>query len=194
MRRRGWLIGGAFAVAFVALAAASNFVWYLWQVNGEEGTFSMAQALPPCNGQVLVEGFTYRFRDPRRGEIVMFHAAGEIGGTITPDAHSRELQINKRVIAIPGDTVSAHDGRVYVNGRKADDIPTLDFRPVHLGKKQYWVMGDNRSVSYDSRDFGPVPRDAIYARAVLIVWPFHRFGVPRYDKSAKPPGSLCGQG
>jgi hypothetical protein len=53
-------------------------------------------------------------------------------------------------------------------------------------------MGDNRTVSADSRAFGPVPRNAIYARVVLNVWPVGRFGVPRYDKNENPPGPLCG--
>jgi signal peptidase I len=93
---------------------------------------------------------------------------------------------------VPGDTVVGRNNRVYVNGRKADDIPTDPFSAVHLGPKQYFVMGDNRSASHDSRVFGPVPRGAIYARAILIVWPLHRFGVPKYNKSQVPPGPLCG--
>ena len=178
-------------VALVALLVVLNLA-QLWQINGESGTFSMAPTLPACNGQVLVEGFTYRFRDPHRGEIVMFHARGAIGATITPDASSRDLQINKRVIGIPGDTVVGQAGRVYVNGRPADDIPTTPFSSVHLGSKEYFVMGDNRVASHDSREFGPVPRGAIYARVILNVWPFSRFGVPGYNKKLKPPGPLCG--
>ena len=96
------------------------------------------------------------------------------------------------MIGVPGDTVVGRSDRVYVDGKKADDIPTRPFPAVHLGSKEYFVMGDNRSVSYDSRGFGPVPRGAIYARVVLIVWPFGRVGVPRYDKTQKPPGTLCG--
>ncbi|MGH3142991.1 MAG: signal peptidase I [Gaiellales bacterium] len=186
------LIGLAVTLVVLALLAVSNFWLYLWQISGAQGTFSMAPALPACSGQTLVEGFTYKFRDPHRGEIVAFHARGQIGGEITPDAHSRQLQINKRVIGVPGDTVVGRNNRLYVNGQKADDIPTRSFPAVNLGPKQYFVVGDNRSASYDSRDFGPVPRGAIYARAILIVWPFGRFGVPAYNKHAKPPGPLCG--
>jgi signal peptidase I len=191
-RRKRLLIGLAVTLVVVALLLVSNFWLYLWQISGAQGTFSMAPALPACNGQTLVEGFTYLFRDPHRGEIVSFHARGEIGGQITPDPHSRQLQLNKRVIGVPGDAVAGRNNRVYVDGRKADDIPTLPFPSIHLGPKQYFVMGDNRSVSHDSRDFGPVPRAAIYARAILVVWPLGRVGVPRYEKHVKSPGALCG--
>ena len=164
----------------------------LWQINSESGTFRMAPTLPPCNGKVLAEGFTYLFRDPHRGEIVMFRARGSVSGQIVPTTHHANLQVNKRVIAIPGDTVVGKNGRVYVNGQPADDIPTDAFPAVHLDRKQYFVMGDNRSASEDSRTFGPVPRNAIYARVILDVWPLHRFGGPGYNKNSKPPGKLCG--
>ncbi len=192
MRRKRLLTRLAVGLMIVALLAVSNLWWELWQISGAQGTFSMAWALPPCNGQTLLEGFTYHFRDPHRGETVTFHARGAIGSQITPDPHSRELEINKRLIGTPGDTVVGRNNRVYVNGRKADDIPTPPFPRVHLGPEQYFVMGDNRIASHDSRDFGPVPRGAIYARAILIVWPLGRFGVPKYNKSQVPPGPRCG--
>jgi signal peptidase I len=156
------------------------------------GTSSMAPTLPPCNGRTIAEGFTYRFRDPHRGEIVVFHARGHIGGSFTPDPGSRQLAVNKRVIGVPGDTVSGHDGRVFVNGTKADDIVTDEgFPPVHLEPDQYFLLGDNRSYSQDSRVFGPVDRQAIFARVVLIYWPRKRFGVPGYRKRGTPPGPAC---
>ena len=156
------------------------------------GTSSMAPTLPPCNGETIAEGFTYRFRDPRRGEVVVLHARGRIGGTLVPDPASRDVALNKRVVGIPGDTVSGHDGRVFVNGRKADDIVTDEgFSPVRLGPDEYFVLGDNRNFSQDSRAFGPVERDAIFARVFLIVWPLGRFGVPGYDKHHVPPGPQC---
>jgi signal peptidase I len=157
------------------------------------GTSSMAPTLPPCNGRTIAEGLTYRFRDPHRGEIVVFHARGHIGGSITPDPGSRQLAVNKRVIGVPGDTVSGHDGRVFVNGTKADDIVTAEgFPPVRLQPDQYFLLGDNRSYSQDSRVFGPVERKAIFARVVLIYYPFKRFGVPRYEQARTPPGPACG--
>src|SRR6185312_11442465 len=109
----------------------------------------MAPTLPGCNGRHLDEDFTYRFRDPHRGEIVLFHARGEIGGTITPDPSSRQLGVTKRVIGVPGDTVVGRSGRVFVDGKAADEIPTEPFPSVRLGKGQYFVLGDNRSASED---------------------------------------------
>ena len=79
----------ALVVSFAALVVVLtilNVVLSYWQINGESGTFSMAPALPPCNGKVLAEGFTYLFRNPHRGEIVMFRARGSVGGEIVPTA------------------------------------------------------------------------------------------------------------
>jgi len=121
--RRRLLIVGSSAVVVVVLVAL-NLLSY-WQINGESGTFSMARALPPCNGQVLVEGFTYLFRDPHRGEIVMFHARGSIGGEIVPTSHHANLQINKRVIGIPGDSVaySSRPRSILRHGRQSQRVP-----------------------------------------------------------------------
>ncbi len=98
----------------------------------------------------------------------------------------------ERVIGVPGDTVAGHNGRVFVNGEKADDIPMSSFPRIHVGRNAYFVLGDNRSYAQDSRAFGLVPRRAIFARLVLIVWPFARFGVPLYDKNRVPAGTRCG--
>jgi hypothetical protein len=72
--------------------------------------------------------------------------------------------------------------------RLSDDIQTPPFPPVRLRRNEYYVLGDNRTFSQDSRDFGPVPRDAIFARTFLVAWPPGRFGVPVYDKDAIPQG------
>ena len=122
---------------------------------------------------------------------MVIHARGQLGGPITPDPHSRDLNLSKRVIGVPGDTVVGRNGRVFVNGKKADDIPTDPFLATHLGPKEYYVLGDNRSVSQDSRAFGPVPRAAIFGRVFLIYWPLGRFGIPGYKKKLVPPGGVA---
>jgi signal peptidase I len=154
------------------------------------GGVSNSPTIPPCNPRTFAEGFSYHFRDPHRGELVVIHARGHIGGPITPDPHARDLNLTKRVIGLPGDTIVSRNERVFVNGRRADDIPTAPFLTTHLGPKEYYVLGDNRSYSEDSRDFGPVPRNAIFARLVLIYWPLRRFGTPGYTKHLVPPGQL----
>ena len=96
------------------------------------------------------------------------------------------------MIGIPGETVVGRGGRVLVDGIAADSIRTPPFPSVRLGRGDYFVLGDNRTFSQDSRDFGPAPRDAIFARTVLVIWPLPKIGVPEYDKTHVPPGApLC---
>jgi signal peptidase I len=90
----------------------------------------------------------------------------------------------KRVVALPGDDLRIDHGTVYVNGRpvKEDYVPRRfeDDRSqpeMTVPSHEYFVMGDHRSVSYDSRDFGPVERDLIYGKAAFVYWPMDQAGV-----------------
>ncbi|HEU5277907.1 MAG TPA: signal peptidase I [Gaiellaceae bacterium] len=150
---------------------------------------SGAPTLPACEGGLIAEGFTYRFRNPRRGEIVNFHIRGRIGEPVAPDPDGSDF-IAKRVIGVPGDRITWQNSRVLVNGHKADDIPTPEFAPVRLRDHEYFLLGDNRSSSQDSRDFGPVPRNAIFSRVILVWWPLSRFGPVGYDRQLTPPGPV----
>ena len=188
LRRKRVLIPVAIVIGVLVLLVALTLTELLVFVGGR-GT-SMAPTVPACDGRGVAEGFTYRFRDPHRGEIVVFHASGEFGGDFTPDPNASG-SLEKRLIGIPGDTVVGRGGRVLVNGTKADDIETPPFPSVHLGRDEYYVLGDNRTFSQDSRDFGAVPRDAIFARTVFIYWPLGKLGVPPYDKDAVPPGDVA---
>jgi signal peptidase I len=190
LRRKRILIPAATLVGLVVVSVILRSTDLVVPVVARPGA-SNVPTIPSCNGRYIAEGFTYRFRDPHRGEMVVIHARVDLGGTITIDPHARDLNLTKRVIGVPGDTVVGRGGRVFVNGRMADDIATAPFSPAHLGRKQYYVLGDNRSESQDSRAFGPVPRAAIFGRVVLIYWPVGRFGAPVYDKSLVPPGEVA---
>ena len=92
----------------------------------------------------------------------------------------------KRVIALPGDELRITDGVVYVNHRAIPEpyVPPQyeDGRSVAeetIPKGSYWVMGDHRSISSDSRDFGPVPRGLIYGKAAFVDWPADGVGLVR---------------
>lgn len=110
---------------------------------------------------------------PRAGEIIVFHS---------PEDPRRDFV--KRVIGTPGDEVAIVEGVVRVNGanlwegylREPGDY---DMEPLRLREGEYFVLGDNRRYSNDSRDWGIVPEDYIVGQVLLVYWPFASFGMPR---------------
>ncbi|MEO8082890.1 MAG: signal peptidase I [Ardenticatenales bacterium] len=134
-----------------------------------EGT-SMAPTLAPAE-YILVSKLAYRgFGDPARGDIIVFL-----------DWNNQQDYI-KRVIGLPGESVDVHDGAVWIDGARLDEpylngVPTGGGGgPRTLGEKEYYVLGDNRGNSSDSRIHGPLPRDHIVGRAWLTYWPLGLFG------------------
>jgi signal peptidase I len=126
---------------------------------------------------LLTDKISYRFRSPQRGEIVVFHApegANCVQGT--------GCDYIKRVIGLPGETVEVKGESIYINGNllKEDYLPagtptypgafTKD-RAITLGPKEYFLVGDNRTQSSDSRAWGPVPPELIVGRAFFRYWP-----------------------
>ncbi|MEZ4522891.1 MAG: signal peptidase I [Thermomicrobiales bacterium] len=123
------------------------------------------------------ENVVYPFHPPQRGEIIVFN----------PPIGAADKPYIKRVIGLPGETVSVHDGAVYINGARLDE-PYLgatatrwpgrpdDFELL-VPEDNIFVMGDNRNNSTDSRSFGPVGYDAIIGRAWIAYWPADLFGV-----------------
>jgi signal peptidase I len=131
------------------------------------------------NDRVIVAKIVYRFRNPKRGEIAVFKA---------PPAAKQQCSEGgtylKRVIGIPGDVVSEKAGFFYVDGRElSEPYLTLHYRDAatrswpKLGAKQYFVMGDNRIGSCDSRTWGPVPRSAFIGPVVATYWPPTRWTI-----------------
>lgn len=123
--------------------------------------------------RLMVDKISYRFADPQRGDIVVFRYPSD------PREH-----FIKRIIGVPGDWIQIEGGRVYVNGAALDepylDAPTLGrFGPVHVPGGHYFMMGDNRNNSEDSRDprVGFVPRSLIDGRAIWRFWPPTQMGV-----------------
>lgn len=148
------------------------------------------------NDRVMVSKVTYRFAEPRRGEIVVFVSPfnEEIDQESIPEAVVRHIleaigiqtasadDLIKRIVAIGGDTVEVRGGFLLVNGVQVDEPYLLEegvmpnFGPEVVPADSVFVMGDNRAVSYDSRRFGAIPLDHVLGEAVLRIWPLSRMG------------------
>jgi signal peptidase I len=164
-RRRWWWTLGA-------LLAALVLAWVFLAEPMRVPSSSMRPTLLPGD-QVLVDKVTYRFREPTRGDLVVFHPP-EGGGLVL-----------KRVVALPGDRVGLRDGVLVVNGQEVRetyvDHESVDgsfFGPVTIPSGRIFVLGDQRANSEDSRAYGPVPLDDVVGRADLVLWPPGRVGVP----------------
>lgn len=165
---RSWLRDLAISIA----ASAFIIVW-IYQPVRVEGT-SMQPRLHD-NDRLFINKFVYSFEKIERGDVVVFHYPGDPAKSYI-----------KRVIALPGDDLRIEDGTVYVNRQRLAEpyVPPRfeDSRSVAqkiIPAGSYWVMGDHRSISSDSRDFGPVPRGLIYGKAAFIYWPADGVGVVR---------------
>ena len=94
--------------------------------------------------------------------------------------HTGKTKIIKRVIGMPGETISYHDNKLYINGKEVSDNHsneiTYDFEEVKIPDGEYYVLGDNRTDSVDSRILGTIPKNEILGHATFIIYPFNRFG------------------
>jgi signal peptidase I len=157
----------------VSVAISAFFILFLYQPVRVEGT-SMLPVLEDQD-RLFINKIAYRVGEIQQGDVVVFEY---------PRDHSKSYI--KRVIALPGDRLRIDHGEVYVNGRLLPEpyVPNrfMDERSqpeMVLPPNQYFVMGDHRSISSDSREFGPVDRDLIYGKAVFVYWPMEQMGVVR---------------
>ena len=154
----------------IAIGLALVIIVFLYQPVKVEGT-SMAPLLSDQE-RIFINKFVYRFEAIHRGDVVAFWY---------PLDHSKSFI--KRVIALPGETVAIRQGVVTVDGNVIPEpyVPpqyedASDFGPVRVPQDSYFVMGDHRISSNDSRVFGSVPNQFIYGRAVFAYWPVDHFG------------------
>jgi signal peptidase I len=157
----------------VSVVVSAFIIIFLYQPVRVEGT-SMLPVLEDQD-RLFINKLAYRVGEIHRGDVVVF---------LYP--HDREKSYIKRVIALPGDTLRIDHGLVYVNGKRVEEayVPKRfeDDRSqpeMMVPQHEYFVMGDHRSISSDSRDFGPVDRELIYGKAAFVYWPMDQAGVVR---------------
>lgn len=129
------------------------------------------------NDRFMVDKLSYHFKNPQRGDIVVFNP---------PDVVLKEENLDsdlfvKRIVGLPGDNVEVKGGRVYVNNRPLQENyiankPSYTWGPRTVPTNSYLVLGDNRNDSYDGHFWGFVPRDRIIGRAIVRFWPLDRMG------------------
>lgn len=168
----GWLL---YIVLIIALTWIVTFVGQRTEVSGS----SMETTLSDKD-QLIVDKMTYRFRDPKRYDIVVF-----------PYQYQDNTYYIKRIIGLPGETVQILSGMVYIDGMRLDEHygneimenPGIAEEPLTLGEDEYFVLGDNRNNSSDSRasDVGLIHRKDLIGRAWIRVWPLSQIGVIHHE-------------
>lgn len=157
----------------VSVAVSTFIIIFLYQPVRVEGT----SMLPMLEDQdrLFINKLAYRVGEIQRGDVVVF---------LYPRDHQKSYI--KRVIALPGDDLKIEHGHVFVNGKELVEkyVPPRfeDDRSLPettVPEHEYFVMGDHRSISSDSRDFGPVERELIYGKAAFVYWPMEQVGVVR---------------
>jgi signal peptidase I len=179
-------------VAFVLAILLKTFLLQAFWIPSE----SMVPTLE-VNDRVLVNKLTYAFRDPRRGDVVVFSDPsstvdegvwGGLWDSLTSGfglAEPGEEDFIKRIIGLPGETVEVSDGVVRIDGEPVDEElaaeggylggETDDYGPFTVPEGEYFVMGDNRPFSADSRSLlGTIPADHLIGRAFVLIWPLDR--------------------
>ncbi len=171
---RPWWYSAAVWARDLALSVliAVVVILFVYQPVKVEGTSMMPSLVD--QERIFINKFIYRLGlgEIQRGDLVVFWFPGD-----------RSKSYIKRVIGLPGDVVEIRKGVVYLNGRALEEpyVPE-EYRdrqsrpPVRVPPEHYYVMGDHRTSSNDSRNWGPVPRNQIYGKAVFVYWPPEKLG------------------
>lgn len=171
----GWIV--YILVIVCATYLIVTFVGQRTKVSGD----SMMPTLS-SNDNLIVDKISYRFRDPKRFEIVVF-----------PYRYAEDTYYIKRIIGLPRETVQIIDGYVYINNEKLDESFGLEVisesryglaaNPIELGEDEYFVLGDNRNNSADSREtnVGVIHKDEFIGRAWIRIWPLKSIGVVSHE-------------
>jgi len=173
----------------VLILAAALGLWYVtngWIVKPYRIPSASMEPTLQIGDRVLVNRFIYHFHDPRRGDIVVFHPPGRGDAAIDGATTEASVYFIKRVVGLPGETIEGRSGHVLIC--KAPNVschvlnePYLtqtaapqNFGPIRIQPDHYFMMGDNRSISEDSRVWGTLPRSYIIGEAFLTYWPLDR--------------------
>jgi signal peptidase I len=159
-----WEIFEVSIVAVVAVWLIRSFLVQPFLISGAsmEPNFSDGHYL-------LIDELTYHFRSPERGEVIVFRSPVD-----------DDTFFIKRVIGLPGERVVIKGGDIFINGTKLEEgyiasgVRTFGDREFTLSSNQYFVLGDNRSYSFDSRNWGPLTKDRIIGVVRLRLWPLNR--------------------
>jgi len=164
------MLAAWFRDVVISLIASVLFIVFLYQPVKVEGTSMM----PTLEDQerVFINKFVYKLEPIERGDVVVFRYPRDVSKSYI-----------KRVIAVAGDHVRIQDGIVYVNGHRLAEsyVPdeyedTRSYPETVVPENSYFLLGDHRNLSNDSRDFGPVDKEYIYGKAVFGYWPVGRMG------------------
>lgn len=161
----------------IVVALSIFVVVYLFLVQPHEVKGSSMEPNFQNNEYILTDKISYKFREPVRGEVIIFKAP-----------RNPEVDYIKRVIGLPGDQVKIEKGKVYLNGQLLNETYLRDSTSLFPGSfleegnvftvplDEFFVMGDNRPHSSDSREFGPVAKNLIIGRAIIRYWPIPVIG------------------
>ena len=164
-----WEVSKIVIIAMLIVAPIRYFVFQPFFVKGQSMEPNFLEG-----DYLIIDEFSYHFiRDPQRGEVVIFKY---------PNNPSQRYI--KRIVGLPGETVQIKDGRINIYDEKgvpqildeSDYLPDSQRTPgdieIQLGENEYFVLGDNRLFSFDSRRWGPLPEEYIIGRVFIRAWPF----------------------